>query len=171
MLYPKYLHAFIDAPVWDSVRRTWRFIDFLLVDSYGHVDIVEIKKPFDNCIVSQTTYRDNHIPMRELTGTTMQMEKYIYHLGRSGRKNERKLSERYAAELPDGLHLKTVNPKGIIIMGRDSTLSGAQREDFEIIKRKYRNVIDILSYDDLLARLKFTIAQLQYASEDQRADG
>ena len=46
-------------------------------------------------------------------------------------------------------------------MGREANLSDEQRDDFEIVKRKYKNVIDILTYDDLLQRLDFTIEQIQ----------
>ena len=38
-------------------------------------------------------------------------------------------------------------------MGREDRLTEDQKKDFEIIKRKYKNVIDILTYDDLLRRL------------------
>lgn len=73
LMYPKYLHAFREVPV--KNRR----VDFLLVDAIGHIDVVEIKKPFDKSIVAKQTYRDNHIPLRELSGTIMQIEKYIFH--------------------------------------------------------------------------------------------
>ena len=46
-------------------------------------------------------------------------------------------------------------------MGRENNLSKDQKNDFEVVKRKYKNVIDILSYDDLLQRLKFSIQQIQ----------
>jgi len=42
-------------------------------------------------------------------------------------------------------------------MGRETGLSSAQRQDFEVIKRKYKNVIDIITYDDLLARIESTL--------------
>ncbi len=46
-------------------------------------------------------------------------------------------------------------------MGRENDLSIEQKKDFEVVKRKYKNVIDIISYDDLLNRLKFTIEQIK----------
>ena len=61
----------------------------------------------------------------------------------------------------DDFKIKITNPSGIIIMGRDDKLSDIQRDDFEVIKRKYKNIIDIITYDDLLKRLKFTIEQLK----------
>ena len=55
--------------------------------------------------------------------------------------------------------IRITNPSGIIIMGRNKGMSIEQQQDFEVIKRKYKNIIDIITYDDLLERLKFTIAQ------------
>ncbi|MFY1612152.1 Shedu anti-phage system protein SduA domain-containing protein [Macellibacteroides fermentans] len=55
-----------------------------MVDSGGNIDIIEIKKPMDNCIITKSQYRDNFIPMRELSGTVMQIEKYIFYLNKWG---------------------------------------------------------------------------------------
>ena len=44
-------------------------------------------------------------------------------------------------------------------MGSTKGLSRDKIQDFEVIKRKYKNVIDIITYDDLVDRLKFTIQQ------------
>ena len=56
------------------------------------------------------------------------------------------------------------NPKAIIIVGRDkidgSDMSPNQQLDFEIIKRKYAHMMDIITYDDLLRRLENTITAL-----------
>ena len=153
-LYPKYIKAFREAPVRDSLANMKRSIDFLLVDASGYVDGIEIKQPFTECIVTSNTYRDNHVPMRELSGTIMQLEKYLYHLNRWGQAGEDKLNELYAAELPTGLKIKIVNPSGMIIMGRDAAFTPDQRTDFEVIRRKYRHVVEIMTYDDLLRRLK-----------------
>ncbi|WP_319408743.1 Shedu immune nuclease family protein [uncultured Desulfosarcina sp.] len=165
LLYPKYIKAFKNVQVKDQIDKN-RYIDILLVDSCGNIDIIEIKRPFENCIVSKIQYRDNYIPMKELSGTIMQLEKYIFYLNKIGHRGEKLISERYRKELPKGLQLKIINPKGIIIMGRENMLSPFQRDDFEIIKRKYKSVIDIISYDDLLTRLRFTILQLQEGVDD-----
>ncbi len=159
LLHPKYIHVFKEAPVRDTYNNTNRNIDYLLVDSSGNTDIIEIKKPFNKCIVTNRTYRDNYIPLRELSGTVMQIEKYIYYLNKWGKKGEEKLTEYYKDELADGFKIKITNPSGIIIMGRTKGLSRDQIQDFEVIKRKYKNVIDIITYDDLVDRLKFTIQQ------------
>ncbi len=157
LLNPKYIKAVAHAPVRDTVRGVNREIDILLIDASGNVDVIEIKKPFDKCIVTEGQYRDNHIPLRELSGSVMQIEKYLYYLNRWGADGEAELTRKYKSELPEGFSIKITNPAGIIIMGRDNNLSDAQRRDFEVVKRKYKNIADIVTYDDLLCRLGFVL--------------
>lgn len=161
LLYPKYIHAIPEAPVRDSLASKDRKIDFMLVDASGYVDAVELKKPFAECIVTNNRYRDNHVPMRELNGTVMQLEKYLYHLNRWGQQGEKKLNERFGDQLPEGVAIKVVNPGGMIIMGRDKDLTEDQLNDFEVIRRKYRHVLEIMTYDDMLRRLEVIRNQLK----------
>lgn len=170
LLYPKYIHVFKEVMIRDTYGEKNRRIDYLLVDSCGNTDIIEIKKPFDKCIVTQRAYRDNYIPLRELSGTVMQIEKYIFYLNKWGKKGEEKLTKYYKAELADNFHIKITNPNGIIIMGRKKGLSEEQLQDFEVIKRKYKNVIDILTYDDLIERLEFTIKQWKKINNKSKCD-
>lgn len=162
LIYPKYIHVFREVQIKKyfagAIGR--KFLDFLLIDSNGNVDILEIKKPFENAIITKDKYRDNHIPLRELSGTVMQIEKYIYYLNRWGIEGEDKLTKKYKNELPVDFKINITNPSGIIIMGRDIGLTREQKMDFEVVKRKYKNIVDIITYDDLLKRLKFIIEQM-----------
>ncbi|WP_022951098.1 Shedu immune nuclease family protein [Leucothrix mucor] len=160
LLFPKYLYAFTEAPVLDGQYEKVRSLDFLLIDFSGNTDIVEIKKPFEKGLVTQSGYRDNYIPRRELSGTVMQIEKYIFHLMKSGRAGEKKLNDKYGNDVHDGFKIRITNPKGMIISGRTNNLSENQMNDFEVVKRKYNNIVDILSYDDLLNRLEHIINRL-----------
>ncbi len=157
LLYPKYIFVFKEAPVRDTYKKKDRQIDFLLVDANGSVDIIEIKRPANNRIVTEGVYRDNHIPHRELSGTVMQIEKYIFHLNKWGKAGEEKLTKKYKTDIPEDFKIKIINPSAMIIMGRDKLLSKAQKDDFEVAKRKYKNVIDIITYDDLIRRLETVI--------------
>ena len=159
LLNPKYIKAIEHAPVRDADRGVTREIDILLVDASGNVDVTEIKQPFDKCIVTEGQYRDNYIPLRELSGSIMQIEKYLYYLNRWGTAGEEALTTRYREGLPQGFSIKITNPSGIVIMGRDDNLNEAQRRDFEVVKRKYKNIADIITYDDLLRRLEFVLKQ------------
>jgi hypothetical protein len=50
----------------------------------------------------------------------------------------------------------------MLILGRDKDFDEKQKFDFEIIKRKYTNIVDIMTYDDLLRRLDNIIAMIQH---------
>ena len=91
----------------------------------------------------------------------MQVEKYILHLNKWGKTGEDILNKRYKEKLPENLKIKITNPGAMIILGRSNNLSLDQKTDFEIIKRKYKNIIDIITYDDLIRRLKFIISQYE----------
>ncbi len=157
ILFPKYLYAFKEAPVRDSYEEKNRRIDIILIDYNGNVDLIEIKRPRGKSIMSERTYRGNYLPQEELSGSIMQAEKYIYHLNKSGKSGEEKLNRRYKSEIMSTIRIKIKNPHSIMIMGRENNMSDRQKEDFEIIKRKYKNVIDIITYDDLLNRLTTVI--------------
>ena len=163
LLYPKYIFVFKSVPInaknAEGIKE--KQLDFLLVDSNGNTDIIEIKKPFENVVMTKGVYRDNYIPLRELSGTVMQIEKYIYYLNRWSYEGEKSLTEKYQNELPQGFDIKITNPSGIIIMGRENNLSIEQKRDFEVVKRKYKNVVDIITYDNLLERLRLTIEQIK----------
>jgi len=163
LLYPKYVFVFKEVPVHskpgEGIKE--KYLDFLLVDSNGNTDIIEIKKPFENAIMTKGVFRDNYIPLRELSGTVMQIEKYIYYLNRWSYEGEKFLTTKYKDNLPQGFGIKITNPSGIIIMGRENNLSVQQKRDFEVVKRKYKNVVDIITYDNLLERLRFTIEQIK----------
>jgi type II secretory pathway component GspD/PulD (secretin) len=158
LIYPKYIAVFENVKIRDVYKPTNRYLDFMLIDANGNIDLVEIKKPFaKKGLVTKTVYRDNHVPVRELSGSIMQIEKYIFYLNKWGKTGEDELSKQYASQLPKDFNIKITNPGALIIMGRNDSMDKKQEEDFEIIKRKFKNVIDILTYDDLVNRLENTI--------------
>lgn len=162
LLNPKYIAAFTSVTIKDSLTSRHRQLDIMLVDVNGHVDVIEIKKPFKARIVTTTKYRDNHVPHRELVGTAMQLEKYLFHLMRWGETGEKKLTERYSSRLPEDMMIRIVNPCGIIIMGRDNDLDDDQQKaDFEVYRRQSKNIVDVITYDDLLRRLERVLDQLR----------
>ncbi|MEJ6785597.1 Shedu immune nuclease family protein [Aminobacter sp. Piv2-1] len=168
LLFPKYIKVLENVTISDyysdRTKTTSRFIDIALVDSNGNLDVIEVKKPFDDKILRRSEYRGNSIPTSELSGSIMQAEKYLFHLSKWGVKGERALTARYADQLPKGMSIRISSPKAIIIVGRDqiggADMTDSQLLDFEIIKRKYANMIDIITYDDLLRRLNNTIIAL-----------
>ncbi|MCH8489633.1 MAG: DUF4263 domain-containing protein [Oceanicaulis sp.] len=176
LIFPKYVAILQNVRVQDfystaeSTRN--RYIDIALIDASGNIDVIEVKKPFEHALLNRVTYRDNHTPSKELAGSIMQAEKYLFHLSKWGVAGEKKLTTKYVKHLPPGLTIRITNPKAMIILGRDrhydgsSALNDAQLLDLEVIKRKYANMMDIMTYDDLLRRLENIIASLRKRVEE-----
>lgn len=165
IIFPKYITVLPNLQIKDFYtnpqRMINRYIDIALVDASGTLDVIEIKKPFARCILSSGKYRDNYIPKKELSGSVMQVEKYLFHLSKWGHAGEKEILQKRKAELPDDLKIKITTPKGMIILGRDIDFAEHQEWlDFEIIRRKYANLLDIITYDDLLRRLDRMIIML-----------
>lgn len=152
LIYPEYV-CFLKEVEFSVENNKSRRIDYLLVDANGYVRVAELKRPYKQGFISNSKYRDNHYVVRELSGSIMQVEKYIYYLTRNSRNEEKIISNKYKDELL-GINIKIVNPKGLIIAGRSNEFTNEQRLDFEIIKNKYRNIAEIVTYDDLLERLE-----------------
>lgn len=158
LIFPKYIKCFKEFPVKDfyfnpDLRPKRRSIDFALIDADGNLDLVEIKKPLEDSILYKSRSRDNYVPKRELSETIMQVEKYIFHLNKWGIDGEKMVNEKYKKDLPTGMKINFTNPKGLLILGRSHHFEREQKLDFEIIKRKYSNIADIITYDDLIQRL------------------
>ena len=101
----------------------------------------------------------------------MQAEKYLFHLNKWGQAGEREIYEKRKSDLPDGIKLQITNPQALILLGRDNDFTGEQRFDFEIIRRKYANMVDIMTYDDLLRRLENIIAMMRRNVSAPHGDG
>ncbi|MBU4509321.1 MAG: DUF4263 domain-containing protein [Gammaproteobacteria bacterium] len=161
LLNPRYIKAFTEVRLWDADAATWRRIDILLVDASGNVDVIEIKKPLGKPIMLPARYRDHHLPMRDLIGAMGQVTHYLRHLNRWGQTGETYLTKLLGHQLPAGFKIRIINPSGIVITGRSNTLSDAQRREFEVLRRDSKGVVDIVTYDDLVARLQAVLDQLR----------
>lgn len=160
VLYPKYILAEREVRI-GSDQRHGKRPDFLLIDSDGFVDLLEIKKPTEQRIITNSTYRNNYVADRDLSGAIVQMEKYIYTLNHGGNRVECDIQRQISDKLPEGVNVRVANPQGMLLMGRSEDLSAEQKFDLEIIKRQYKNIVDIMTYDDLLERLGNIVKKLE----------
>lgn len=155
LLYPKYICCAREIKFYGGKKD--KQPDFLLVDANGFVDILEIKKADVRML---TQYRNNYVATREISGAIQQIEKYIFCLNSSDKAKE-DVSKKLTEFLPEGVEVKIVNPQGILLAGRSNEFSNEQKKDFELIKRQYKHVADIMTYDDLAQRLRNIIASLE----------
>lgn len=151
LLYPKYIYYEREVR-FNGIDSHDKRPDFILVDANGFIDVLEIKKPDTSILSKNITYRNNYVPVRELSGTVQQVEKYIYCLNNLNSNDN--FFKKVEEKIPNGIKVKVLNPNGMIIMGRNNTFNEQQNQDFELIKRQYKNITEIMTYDDLLLRLK-----------------
>lgn len=159
ILWPKYILVLNEVTIKNTEDQNKR-LDYVLIDEKGYLDLIEIKKPCEKNIMSSSKYRDNYFPLKDLAGTVMQVEKYIFYLNKWGSKGEKVLTEKYREILPEGIKINIINPSGVIIMGRENKILEEQKKDFEILKRKYKNIADIITYDEIMNRLERLISVL-----------
>lgn len=155
LLYPKYVCCAREIKFYGG--KNDKQPDFLLVDANGFVDILEIKKA-DVRVLTQ--YRNNYVSSREVSGAIQQIEKYIFCLNSSDKAKE-DVSKKLSVFLPKGLEVKIINPQGVLLAGRSNEFTEEQKQDFELIKRQYKHLVDIMTYDDLLFRLGNIIKSLK----------
>ena len=159
LLYPKYIAGIREVKI-KGVDSHDKYPDFLLVDANGYIDILEIKTPSVQLLTKQSSYRNNYVPVRDLAGAVQQIEKYIYCLNAWGKDGEQKLQKQLSSKLPVTVTPKIVNPQGILLLGRSDQFNGQQKNDFELIKRQYKHIAEIMTYDDLVQRIDNIIAAL-----------
>ena len=152
LLYPQYVYY--DRKIrFKGVEGYDKEPDFVLVDTNGFVDIMEMKKP-DMRLLRKSPYRNNYIPTREFSGAIQQAEKYIHCLI-SNNESKDDVRKKLEKNMGKSLGVGFVSPKGILLAGSNTEFENKQqRDDFELIRRQYKNIVDIITYDDLLERIK-----------------
>lgn len=150
LLYPQYIYAAREV-AFQGVDKHDKRPDFLLVNVNGFVDVLEIKKP-DVQLLRE--YRNNFVPSSEFAGSIQQIEKYIYCLNTSEKAKSQSRNALHKKGVPENFEIKFLNPQGLLLLGRSKGLTKQQQEDFELIKRQYKHLVDIMTYDDLLNRIR-----------------
>lgn len=70
------------------------------------------------------------------------------------RRAQSDVSKKIKEKLPPHLDLQIVNPQGILLLGRSNQSNKQQKQNFEILKRQYKHIAGIMTYDDLVSRLR-----------------
>lgn len=160
LLFPKYVYVIKEPSITGLCTKTSQKTkikkkpDFLCIDADGHIDVIELKDSKKD-LLRVAQYRNNYVPSHELSSSIVQIEHYIHQLSKKSECNEKSLNDKYAKQLEQiGITtIKVVNPRGVLIIGRDCE-KHEQKIDLEIVKRHYKNISDIITYDDLLRRLQ-----------------
>lgn len=135
-----------------------KFPDFSLVTHDNYLDILEIKKPTTE-ILKLDASRGNYFFDAEISKAVVQVENYI--------SNVTKLGDAVRSYILDThkIDLKVVRPRGIILAGNASQFADQkQKDDFRLLSQGLKN-LTIVTYDELLTRLKNYIEVLEEFTE------
>ncbi|WP_299326397.1 Shedu immune nuclease family protein [Parasphingopyxis sp.] len=130
-----------------SVSLGGKYPDFLLLNTFGYLDIFEIKKPTTQ-LLRYDKSRDNYFWDPEIAKAISQTENYINSLQQNADAFCNEMRKRH------NLEIKVVRPRGFIIAGRSEQLTDEKmRDDFRLLGDALKN-IDLILYDEFLERLK-----------------
>jgi len=151
LIFPKYVAVLENIQIEDHysipAEQRKRFIDIALVDANGNLDVIEIKRPFDDVLLSKTQYRDNSCQL-EIYPARLCRPRSTCSIYRSGASpGEAKLTKKYRELLPSGCQSGSLIPRHFSFWAATEKPDGStvldQHEafDLEVIKRKYVNMM------------------------------
>jgi hypothetical protein len=131
-----------------------KFPDFSLVTHDNYLDILEIKKP-NTDILKFDPNRGNYFFDAEISRAVIQVENYLANVERHASDVRSFILDKYKIDL------KVVRPRGIILAGDATGLKEQkQKDDFRLLSHGLKH-ITIVTYDELLIRLKNYIRVLE----------
>ncbi|MFA6427842.1 MAG: Shedu anti-phage system protein SduA domain-containing protein [Candidatus Magasanikbacteria bacterium] len=135
-----------------------KFPDFSLVTHDNYLDILEIKRPNTNLMKFDES-RSNYYWDIELSKAIIQVENYLSNLS-----THRDAVRTYLKDNHE-IDLQVLRPRGIILSGDCSKFKNQkERDDFRLLSHSLKNIV-VISYDELLNRLRNYIRVLEKFSE------
>lgn len=165
-LNPKYvkIHTKLNISDYTGARANCQ-ADLSLIDCEGNIDLIEVKSPqaYPN-LFRKRQYRNHYVPSGELSGAINQLEQYLKCLTKMTTEEISNKNPALQNEMGE-IKLKAVHPKGYIIFGRDAASFNGdninqKKLDFELIKNTYKDVVDIITFDELVQRFDRIISFL-----------
>lgn len=124
--------------------------DFVWIDTYGFLDVFEIKTPFTEILGKRIdASHDNYYLSRSSSIAISQIEKYILFLESNVKGFETYLARK--TRVP----FSVLRPKAFLIIGSSNEFGGneAKKRDFRVLRRLFKN-IEFITFDELLDNLK-----------------
>jgi len=140
-----------------DIEADKRPVDFIVVDIYNNVELIELKTPSAQ-IISTKKDRNNYYLVHNCTKACTQLEKYLLCFERNHIEVEklikRKISEKYGIRQKD-INLLTTKPKAKLIIGKlePITKKKSRHQDFQLQRHSFKN-IELITYDEILKSLK-----------------
>ncbi|MCB2196993.1 MAG: DUF4263 domain-containing protein [Bacteroidetes bacterium] len=140
-----------------DIEADKRPIDFIVVDIYNSIELIEIKTP-SAPVISSNKDRNNYYLVHNCTKACTQLEKYLLCFERNHEEVEklvkRKISKKYGLRQKD-INLLTTKPKAKLIIGKlePITKKKSRHQDFLLQRHSFKN-IELITYDEILKSLK-----------------
>jgi len=142
--------------------------DFLAVDLYNNIDIIEIKT-HRTILFRKEQGRDSYYPSHELNKSIFQLNKYMDL--RSANIDTSKIDNKYTKSLIE--NEKIYRPRGILIISSQDHITSEKidedilvrlEKELKKLKTTYNN-IDIILFDELLKNLENYVSYLEISLE------
>jgi hypothetical protein len=131
-----------------------KFPDFSLITHDNYLDILEIKRP-NTSILKFDKSRGNYFWDPEIAKAIIQVENYIENVASHQHEISLFVKDNY------GIDTRAIRPRGIILVGDTRRFTdGKTKHDFRLLREGIKNVT-ILTYDELLTRLRNFISVLE----------
>jgi len=125
--------------------------DFLVIDIYNYIDVIELKKSTTKLLEFDTS-RNQYYWSADASKSIAQLDKYLHLLDSKAETLPKSLRRMNLIRYEEDARI--IRSKGMLIIGHSSQLDRTnKKEDFEILRRSLTK-IDIVLYDELLERLK-----------------
>jgi hypothetical protein len=141
-----------------------KYPDFSLLTHDSYLDILEIKKP-STPLLKKDEGRGNYYWDNEISKAIIQVENYIENVSKHGPAITVHLRDKHKIDM------QVLRPRGIIVAGNRNTLEDQkQKDDFRLLAHALKN-ITVLTYDELLTRLKNYIQVLEEFRNTPKQNG
>ncbi|MDG1573316.1 DUF4263 domain-containing protein [Robiginitalea sp. M366] len=133
-----------------------RPVDFIAIDIYNNVELIEIKTPNAN-VISTNKDHNNYYLLNNCSKACVQLEKYLMCIENNKEKVEklirRKIGNKYGV-LQKDINLLITKPKARLIIGEIKSIlrNKSRHEDLQLQRHSFKN-IEIVMFDEILNSL------------------
>ena len=135
--------------------------DFVWIDTYGFLDVFEIKTPFTDVLARKIdTSHKNYYFSTHASKAISQIEKYILFLEGNVKGFENYLSKK--TRVP----FSVLKPKAFLIIGNSKEFENnpEKKKDFRVLRRLFKN-IEFITFNELLDNLKNLVKKFEKISQ------
>ncbi len=154
-IYPNYKYIIREIDTIFNFKDTEansRPVDFIAVDMYNNIELIELKTPSVK-LMSSITNRNNYYLKSDCTKACTQLEKYLMRLEYNSNEMykliRKKISKKYGIT-QKCIELSIIRPKAKLIIGQVKSIIENENKynDFQMQRQSFKN-IELITYDEI----------------------